>query len=242
MMPPTTIPLRTLFSPREPMHPVVASMVILSASLLIIELVALPISSELSSVPSVQVGLSSQQSLWDYNIVVTVASSTLRIVSAMIWPGMAAASSFGIPVWWAQRSLRRKPLVTKGNSSTTTAAHAQLAWSERLLAASILAAALWELWAVLELRRHQAAARHQPEEKEEAQEGQDLFFCRTGPYALCLHPINTGLMWTAGAFAAAVPSSPLCWTASAAFVVHLVGKVMGWIQDWWERWEVLLAS
>jgi len=223
------MPSRYEFWPKSLMHSGVAAAVLFNALLMAIELTVLPISAELSSLPSIP----SVHGDIDVVTGTFVFSSALRVtvqmISFLIWPGSVIASAFGFPIWWAIKSLFQRSTGPKKKSSLAVAS--PWTWRELVISSLILAAAAWELIAVLELRKHRASQRdelmrHSTNGDHSGREEKPFhFFCRTGPFAICRHPINFGLLCTAGAFAVAVPSSPLSWASAIAFTLHLVAKV-----------------
>jgi len=224
------------FWPKSLMHSGVAAAVLFNALLMAIELTVLPISAELSSLPSIPGAVHG-----DIDVVTGkfVFSSALRVtvqmISFLIWPGSVVAAAFGFPIWWAIKSLFQRSTGPKKKSSWAVAS--PWTWRELVISSLILTAAAWELIAVLELRKHRASQRdelmgHSTNGDHSGREEKRFhFFCRTGPFAICRHPINFGLLCTAGAFAVAVPSSPLSWASAIAFTLHLVAKVTGWTMD-----------
>ena len=99
----------------------------------------------------------------------------------------------------------------------------------------IIAAACWELVAVLELREH----------RQRTGINGDGPLCATGPYGLSRHPINVGLLCTALGFTLAYPSL-LGLAGSLIFTIHLMSKTRDeeqWLQDHYglEKWEAYAA-
>ena len=106
--------------------------VLFTASIRALELVALPIASELSSVPEL---------------------SVKRIVVAAVWPGIPAFLAFGRPVYRASIAVRR----LRGAGRFTQRSSASSNSAILVVVFTNLAAAAWGLVSVIVLRGHKEA-------------------------------------------------------------------------------------
>jgi len=224
---------------------VLAYTIVFSSALLAFELVALPIPSELSSVPDLDLtGFGHGEGGPSF------LSLLVKTARATAYPGIPAAGAFAFPTLRAVRILCRSCCQRwgrqgrrQGTNEGPGSPHGQrldprVVWRvyprELTLVAWLIVAAGWELTSVLVLRSHRLSV---PEKfgglpaSLRPPSGASLF-CRRGPFALSRHPINLGLLGTVAGFAAA-DGSAMVAAAAVLFSGHLVSKTLS--EEEWLR-------